>query len=135
MVEIPLSKRGWASVIGTIVLLPILGGFLSAFGEDLYQFSKSMAIDPQFQYVILPIIVLIGLGIIIGVVLVVYDVYKQRHKLPKGASHPTFSGIETDTAEHRLSMDDFEIEGERAKTTESKRDKENKWKHFPSNSR
>jgi hypothetical protein len=53
------------------------------------------------------------------------------------AKHPTFLGIETDTdtAEHRLSMDDFEIEGEPTKTTESKRDKENKWKHFPSNSK
>ena len=72
-----------------------------------------------------------------GVALIVYDIYKQKRKrkLPKGAVHPTFSGIETDTAEHRLSMDDFEIESGPAKTTESKRDKENKWRHFPSNSK
>lgn len=118
MIEIPLSKRGWLSVIGTILLLPILGGFLSAFGEDLYQVSRSMVVDPQFQYTLLVIAILIGVGITIGVAFTIYDIHKERNKLRKGADHPTFSGIETNPDK----IDQA-----------SKRKKEDDWRFFPSN--
>ena len=49
MVDIPLSK-GWVSTITTILLSPIMAGFLNALGADVYQASKTMAFDTQAPY-------------------------------------------------------------------------------------
>jgi integral membrane sensor domain MASE1 len=90
MVENPLSKRGWTSVIFTAIL--------SAVGSDLYQLFKDMVFESPSYYTLLAIAAIIGIGIVAGVALIVFDVYKQRQKqkkLPSGAVHPTFSGIET----------------------------------------
>jgi hypothetical protein len=114
MVEIPLSKRGWISVIFTAIL--------SAVGSDLYKFFKDMVFESQSYYTLLAIAVLIGIGIVAGVALIFFDVYKQRQKrkkLSNGAIHPTFSGIETDPNK----IDKEEL----------RRRNEDKWKHFPSN--
>ena len=50
MVDIPLSKKGWVSTITTILLSPIMAGFLNALGADVYQASKTMAFDTQTPY-------------------------------------------------------------------------------------
>lgn len=119
MLEIPLSKSGRISILVTLVLLPIFGGYLSAFGADLYQISKTMVFDTQFQYVLLIIAVLIAAGIVTGIALTVLDFNKQKKKLANGAVHPTFSGIETDP--------------DKIDKEELKRREDDKWRFFPSN--
>lgn len=108
MIEIPLSKSGRISILVTLVLLPIFGGYLSAFGADLYQISKTMVFDTQFQYVLLIIAILIAAGIVTGIALTVHDFNIQKLK-KAGFRHPTFSG------------------------EDSKRRDEDKWRFFPSN--
>jgi hypothetical protein len=118
MIEVPLSKRGWSSLIVTIVLLPIFGGYLSAFGAHLYEISITMVFDTQFQYVLLIIAALIAAGIVIGIALTVVDFNRQKKTRSDGAVRPTFSGIETDP-------DKID--------PELRRKKEDDWKHFPAN--
>ena len=60
--------------------MAIMAGYFSAFGEDLYQVSKKMVFDTQTQYFIFIIFNIIGIGIVTGLALTVFDIHRQKSR-------------------------------------------------------
>jgi hypothetical protein len=77
MVQNPLSKKGWLGVILTGISIPIMGGFLNAFGADLYGLSKETMTGLPFQTILTVLLVTIAVGIIVGVGLIIYDIFRR----------------------------------------------------------
>ena len=107
--EIPLSKKGWVSVIISAVLMAIMTGYFSAFGEDLYQVSKKMVFDTQTQYLLFIIFIIIAIGIVTGLALTVFDIHRQRSPRPNNLAPADENDVE------------------------ARRRREDDWRFFPSN--
>ena len=105
--EIPLSKKGWA------VLMAIMTGYFSAFGEDLYQVSKKMVFDTQTQYLLFIIFIIIAIGIVTGLAW-----HRQR-------SRNTTRQLQNPRPNNLAPADENDVE--------ARRRREDDWKFFPSN--
>ena len=116
--EIPLSKKGWVSVIISAVLMAIMTGYFSAFGEDLYQVSKKMVFDTQTQYLLFIIFIIIAIGIVTGLALTVFDIHRQR-------SRNTTRQLQNPRPNNLTPADENDVE--------ARRRREDDWRFFPSN--
>ncbi|MGC2598910.1 MAG: hypothetical protein WA395_12375 [Nitrososphaeraceae archaeon] len=116
--EIPLSKKGWVSVIISAVLMAIMTGYFSAFGEDLYEVSKKMVFDTQTQYLLFIIFIIIAIGIVTGLALTVFDIHRQR-------SRNTTRQLQNPRPNNLAPADENDVE--------ARRRREDDWRFFPSN--
>lgn len=114
------TKQSWIGGVIFAVFGYLASGFFSSVGSDFYNQLKNMNFDfSSDSMAILVIFVVIGMAF--GIALIVHDIYTQKKKqeLQKaGFRRPTFSGLETNP-------DKID--------PETKRKKEDDWKHFPAN--
>lgn len=114
-----LSKQSWIGGILLAVFGFLTSGFFGSVGSDLYNQLKMMVAGSPFTVDFMTVfIIFITVGMGLGIALIVHDIYKQRHKLPKGAFHPTFSGLETNP--DKIDKDELKR-------------RQDDWRFFPSN--
>lgn len=96
--------------------MAIMTGYFSAFGEDLYQVSKKMVFDTQTQYFIFIIFIIIGIGIVTGLALTVFDIHRQK-------SRNTTRQLQNYRPNNLNPVDENDLE--------ARRKKEDDWRFFP----